>query len=146
MNLRQLLPLIEETEAGRNLVDGLGERKGSISVAVLDAARAYLIAGIYSTLNRPILVVTGQPEKAKNLYDQLSGWCPSPQMKFIPEPDALPYQRVTTDSTTETERVQALFTLANNEDTTDHPLIVTSAPALMHKTRCSWSTTGCRPA
>jgi len=134
MNLRQLLPLIEETEGYRKLVDDLGAIRDSLSVAVLDAARAYFISGIYSTLNRPILVVTGQPEKAKNLYDQLSGWCPSPRIKFLPEPDALPYQRIATDSAAETERVQALFTLANNEDTTGHPLIVTSAPALMHKT------------
>jgi len=134
MDLCQLLPLMENMPAYRRLVNELRGSKSGTTVAVLDAARAYAIATIYSTRRLPTLVVTAQPEKAKNLYDQLLSWYPSPQVKFFPEPDALPYQRITSDTTTETERIQALFALANRGNLAAPPLIITSAPALMHKT------------
>ncbi len=134
MNLCQLLPLIEKMPAYSRLVNELSQLKGDTSVAILDAARSYIIATIHSTLRLPMLVVTAQPENAKKLCDQLLSWCPSPQVKFFPEPDALPYQRITSDTTTETERIQALFALTNKEHTADPPLIIASASALMHKT------------
>ncbi len=134
MNLCQLLPLIEQMPAYQRLVDELKQSKNSTGVAILDAAKSYLIAALYSTLQLPILLVTAQPENAKKLYEQLLTWCASPQLKLFPEPDALPYQRIVSDTSTETERVQALSTLANHDQSTDAPLVIASAPALMHKT------------
>ena len=49
-------------------------------------------------------------------------------------PDALPYQRIVSDTSTETERVQALSALADSSRAADVPLVIVSAPALMHKT------------
>ncbi|GAI78760.1 unnamed protein product, partial [marine sediment metagenome] len=54
--------------------------------------------------------------------------------KLFPEPDALPYQRVASDTSTELERLQVLSALANSEPPSSAPLIVASAPALMQKT------------
>jgi transcription-repair coupling factor (superfamily II helicase) len=56
------------------------------------------------------------------------------QVKLFPEPDALPYQRIASDTSTELERVQVLSALANSESTTKAPLVVASAPAFMQKT------------
>jgi transcription-repair coupling factor (superfamily II helicase) len=101
---------------------------------VLDAAKPYLIAALYHSLSRPILVVTAQPEDGKKLYEQLLTWCRSRQIRLLPEPDTLPYQRLASDTSTELERLQAMSALASIEPATDAPLVVASAPALMQKT------------
>jgi len=101
---------------------------------MLDAAKPYLIAALYQNLKLPMLVVTAQPENSKKLYEQISTWSGSTQIKLFPEPDALPYQRIASDITTELERIQVLYALANSKPSSDIPLIVTSAPALMQKT------------
>jgi len=133
MNLHSLLPLIEKMPAYSQLLKQLKEAGDNVSVAALDAARSYLIAAIYSMLELPIIVITAHPDKAKKLYDELSSWSPSPQVMYFPEPDALPYQRLASDATTEAERMQSLYALVSEEPSSP-PLIVTSAPALMYKT------------
>ena len=139
LNLTQLLYLIEETPAYRQLVDQLGQKSGRARAAVLDAAKPYLIAALYQSLHRPMLVVTAQPENGKKLYEQLLVWLGSNQVKLFPELDALPYERITSDNSTEMERLQALSALAKvagDDDTTTKgpPLILTSALTFMQKT------------
>ncbi len=133
LNLTQLLPLIEEMPAYRQLVDELEVPNGSTTTAVLDAAKPYLIAALYHRQRLPILVVTAQPENSKKLYEQLLTWCASTQVKLFPEPDTLPYQRIASDTSTELERLQVLSALAKIVPTPDAPLVVTSAPAIMQK-------------
>ena len=134
LDLAQLLHLIEEMPAYRQLVAKLRQSNGNTKIAVLDAAKPYLIAALYHSLRRPIFVVTAQPEDGKKLYEQLLTWCNSGQIRLFPEPDTLPYQRVASDTSTELERLQVLSALANIEPTTDAPLVVASAPAFMQKT------------
>ncbi len=134
LNLTQLLHLIEEMPAYRQLVDKLRKQNGNIRAAVLDAAKPYLVAALYQSLRLPMLVVTAQPENGKKLYEQLLTWGSSSQIKLFPEPDALPYQRAASDTSTEQERLQVLSSLANIDRDQNAPLIVTSAPALMQKT------------
>jgi len=134
LNLTQLLALIKEMPAYRQLVDRLKETNDSTRVVVLDAAKPYLIAALYHSLRLPMLVVTAQPENSKQLYEQLLTWCASTPIKLLPEPDVLPYQRIASDTSTELERIQVLSALAGIEPTADAPLVVTSAPALMQKT------------
>ena len=137
VQLDLLLHLIEEMPAYRQLI---GERRWQdegTRVVVLEAAKPYLIAALHQSQRLPMLVVTAQPENCKKLYEQLLIWSNSSQVKLFPEPDALPYERIASDVSTELERVQVLSTLANcnqNEPNIDVPLVVTSAPALMGKT------------
>ena len=133
LNLSLLLNLIEEIPAYHQLVAELKQSNVTTSVAALNAAKPYLIAALYQSLQRPMLVVTAQPENSKKLYEQLLTWSGS-QAKLFPEPDALPYQRVASDALTELERLQALSALANLEPTARAPLVVASAPAFMPKT------------
>ncbi len=115
----------------RHLLGELRQLKEGAKAAVLEAAKPYVIAALYRDLRLPVLVVTSQPENARKLYDQLSVWCNSP-VKLLPEPDALPYQRVASDASTEMERLQVLSALAGQG--TSAPLVVVSAPALIQKT------------
>ena len=134
LDLTQLLHLIEEMPAYRQLTDELKRQNGNMRAVILDAAKPYFIAALYQSLRRPMLVVTAQPENGKKLYEQLLTWCNSAQLKLLPEPDALPYQRIASDASTELERIQVLSALVNNEPGTDVPLVVASAPAFMQKT------------
>ena len=134
LEITQLLHLIEEMPACRRLSAKLEQAKGNARATVLDAAKPYLIAALYHSLRRPILVITAQPENGKKLYEQLSTWCRSRQIRLFPEPDTLPYQRVVSDTSTELERLQVLSALASIEPAGDAPLIIASAPALMQKT------------
>ncbi|MFH1646172.1 MAG: hypothetical protein ABID71_00560, partial [Chloroflexota bacterium] len=171
MDLTELLKLIEEMPAFRQLVEGKAGGQTGVSACpeqseracpeqseracpeqserVLDAAKPYLIAALFQKWRQPMLVVTAQPENAKKLYEQVAIWTnglalsrsPDPdanrgngQVRFFPEPDVLPYERITSDVATELERVQVLSALVNcGQDGLSAPLVVTSAPALMGK-------------
>ncbi len=133
LDITKLLHLISEMPAYCQLVDELRQSDNSTRVTVLDAAKPYLIAALYQNLKRPVFVVTAQPEDTKKLYEQLSTWYSSTQLRPFPEPDALPYQRIASDTSAEMERLQVLSALANLDGEQNAPLIITSALALMQK-------------
>ena len=128
-DLTQLFQLTEGMPDYRRLIRELRKEKGDTTAVVLDAAKPYFIAALYQLLQRPTLLVTAQPENSRKLHEQLLAWCPSAGARLFPEPDALPYQRIASDASTETERVQVLSALAAG----DAPLAVTSSLALMQK-------------
>jgi len=134
LKLTQLLPLIEEVPAYRRLVAELGRKSGNARMAVLDAARPYLIAALHQSLRLPMLVVTAQPENAKRLYEQISTWCDARQLRLFPELDTLYYDRIASDNSIEMERLPVLSALADISGDDSAPLIVASAPAFMQKT------------
>jgi transcription-repair coupling factor (superfamily II helicase) len=98
---------------------------------LIASVRPYLIAALQQDLGRPLLVVTAQPERAQQIYDELRIWSTTPEgvLRF-PEPDALPYERVPWATETIGKRLATLSALS----TIPYPLVVTSARALMHKT------------
>jgi transcription-repair coupling factor (superfamily II helicase) len=129
MNLAKLLYLIEDMPEYRRLLAELKEQNGETKLVALEAAKPYLIAALYQPLGRPMVVVSAQPENCQKLYEQISSW--GSGAKLFPEPDALPYERISADSTTDLERVQALSALAGMDE--KPPLIIVSAPALTGK-------------
>jgi len=145
LNLSSLLSLLKEVLAYRQLVGELSASKGGHKAIILDAARPYLIAALYEELDLPLIVVSGQPESARKLHEQLRVWCsPSAELHRLPELDFLPYDRaqVSTVSYQMLERLRALATLAFYQESDKpplrqargRPLIVTSALAIMSKT------------
>jgi transcription-repair coupling factor (superfamily II helicase) len=138
LGFTKLLNLIEEMPAYHRLVNDLEQKDSSTEVVVLNAAKPYFIASLHQRLGVPVLVITAQPDNSKKLYEQLLNWCPSMEVKLFPEPEALPYERIASDTSAELERLQALSALANiNGDAKTSmattPLIVTSAAAFMQK-------------
>lgn len=134
-DLMQLFQLIEEMPAYRQLAAEPPQPGGETRVVVINAAKPYLIAALRRRWRLPMLVVTAEPENAKRLYEQLSTWSDAP-VRLFPEPDALPYERLASDASTELERLQVLSALAyykQGESAKEVPLIIASAPALMTK-------------
>jgi transcription-repair coupling factor (superfamily II helicase) len=137
LNLSTLLALVREVPAYRQLVGGLSTAEGEHGAIILDAAKPYLIAALYEELNLLLMVVTGQPETARKLHDQLRVWCsPSGALHRLPELDFLPYDssQLSVVSYQMIERLRALTAMALHEEDDKPPLIVTSALAIMNKT------------
>jgi transcription-repair coupling factor (superfamily II helicase) len=134
-DLSRLLKLLDAVPAYDRLIETLRQKSSTANaVVVLDAARPYLVAALYSSLRVPVLVVTAQPENAKKFQEQLAAWSNGQPLLF-PEPDVLPYERLTSDSTTEMERVRVLSILSGVADNSrGFPLVVASAAALMSRT------------
>jgi transcription-repair coupling factor (superfamily II helicase) len=143
LNLSGLLFLLNEIPAYRSLVDTLqkpeanGHSDGLLShlrtapLNLIAPARPYIIAALQQDLGQPILVVTSQPERARQIYDELRIWSATPEgvLRF-PEPDALPYERVPWAIETIGERLATLAALS----LAPSPLMITSARALIQKT------------
>ena len=135
MNLSCLLSLLRDMPAYRQLVGELSTVKGEHKATILDAAKPYLIAALYEELDLPFMVVTGQPENARKLHEQLRAWCsPAAEVHRLPELDFLPYDssQLSTVSYQMMERLRALATLALYEESGKPPLVVTSALAIMN--------------
>ena len=136
LDLTRILSLIEDMPVFGQLLATWPHQIRGKGVILLDAAKPYLIAALCRHWRQPVLVVTAQPEQGKKLFEQLSAWTNN-AVSVFPEPDALPYERITSDLTTELERVRVLSMLAGcemGEHTIEPPLVVASAPALMTKT------------
>jgi len=137
MNLSLMLSLLQDMPAYRQLVRELATAKGEHKATVLDTAKPYLIAALYQELDLPLMVVTGQPESARKLHEQLRAWCsPSAELHRLPEFDFLPYDssQLSAVSYQMMERLRTLATLALYEENNKPPLVVTSALAIMSKT------------
>ncbi len=139
LRLNGLLPLIEEIPAYQEILGELSRHDNNIRLTVLDAAKPYFMAALHQSLRLPILVITAQPKNLSRLAEQLSSWLNPKVVKTFPEPDALPYEFVISDASTELERLQALSALASpikdsqDKPALEAPLVVTCASALMQK-------------
>jgi len=146
MNLRGLLPLLQEVSAYQQLLQGLRRGKGTPEpLALLHSARPYLVAALAMDLHRPLIVITARSEQALQWVDQLRLWLGAPQrVHLFADPDALPYERIPWSQETKEQRLIALAALARDSQLQTHhsgpesrfepPIIVTSARALMQKT------------
>jgi transcription-repair coupling factor (superfamily II helicase) len=137
LDLSQLLHLIDEMPAYRQLVEELEFAAGSTRVTILEAAKPFLVAALYHRLQRPLVMVTAQPDNARKLYDQLMTWCGCEEVRLFPEPDTLPYERVISDTPSEQERLQvlsALVSLVKDRPVSGPPMVVASASAFIQKT------------
>lgn len=132
MNLSGLLPLIEDMPSYRNLIKGLQEERGVRRVVILNSARPYLMACLYHQLGLPMLVITARSEKARQLHEEIPLWLGSDApIRLFPEPDALPYERLSSDSYTVQQRLRALSELSAG----DKPrLVIASAYAVVRRT------------
>jgi len=115
INLSCLLSLLQEIPSYRQLVGDLSTVEDEHKAIILDAAKPYLIAALYEELCLPLMVVTGQPESARKLHDQLRAWrSPSAELHRLSELDFLPYDssKLSAVSYQMMERVRALTALA----------------------------------
>ncbi len=148
MNLSHLLDALRPTTEYQSLLSQLSDRAarqtGRLSLNLLGAARAYLLAALQADVARPILAITPKPEHALQLFRQLSAWAAAPDDVFyFPEPENLPFERASMPLDTREKRLRVLQRLSilthrpplpSSMAGESSPIIVACARAVMQQT------------
>ncbi|MBI3744614.1 MAG: transcription-repair coupling factor [Chloroflexi bacterium] len=129
MRLPALIEILDRTQAYKDLAGSL-RQAGQTTATIPDAAKPLVLASIWLELRRPILVVTAKPEAARRLHDQITSYHgDDPNVLLLPEPDALPYERLVSERSTVHQRLGALAAMAARS-----PLVIASVYAVAAKT------------
>ena len=136
MTLKGVLELLDRNPDHRASIEisgQTGDKPGRDTPAtVRQGARSAFLASLWCHQRGPLLVITPRPDDARRLHDQLLTYLGEEQpIHLIPEPEVLPFERLTVDANTSNQRLTALAALANAGKFTDsepgtRPLIVSS--------------------
>lgn len=132
MNLSGLLPLLKNIPSFEEILNG----NDSAPQKMVEAARAFVVAGMATEIDGPILVITGSSEQAQKWVERLELFLPesedTSQVALFAEPDALPYERIPWTGKTRQLRLTALAALQGKSG---KPRVVVTTPrALLQKT------------
>lgn len=129
MTLQGLLTLLTKRPEHRRLRDKLQNIDGIPALTgITEAARPYVVASLEVSFKQPILLVSNDEAEASQLVETIRLFVPNPSDVFyLPDRNALPYERLIGDIDTTQRRMQALIAMVERERT---PLVVCSARAL----------------
>ncbi|HEX4207330.1 MAG TPA: transcription-repair coupling factor [Ktedonobacteraceae bacterium] len=129
MNLQGLCTLLTQRPEYRRLLAQLRNAQSIPPLTgIIEAARPFVAAAISSSIKQPILLVTKDENDANQTAETLKTFVANPSDVFyLPDRDALPYERLIGDALTTQQRMQALIALVERERT---PIVVASARAL----------------
>ena len=116
MNLSPLLKLFNQAPTYRALADALhwGQLTEEIRQpwGLLNAARPALLAALQADLQCPMLFITARADRARILKEQIQVWVQDPNSVYrLPDPDALPHEKIAWGSETIQGRLGALSAL-----------------------------------
>ncbi len=143
MNISGLIELLCQVDAYQELVEALGrDAQGVAPLGLPRFARPVVVAGLYTDLRRPVLVVVPRADQAQKLVQELSSWLNDPRrVTRFPEPTPLPYERAPWGNSSRDGRLATMagFRVAdapfwNADAHRDPPMVVCSARALAQKT------------
>jgi len=132
LNLNHLLGLIDKVSAYHQLLNDLKLSEQTTQASIIENAKPYMLAALSQSLNRPIVMLTAHGENARQFYEQLVIWTHPDKVKLLPEPDALPYERMTPDNLTSLERLRVLADLSIKHNG-EQQIVVVPAHAFMMK-------------
>ena len=105
---------LNELVAGMPELDNLvSELKTSVSnsrLQVLEEAGPAVLATLWTKLERPLLIITPRAEGALKLSEQIALWGIT-HARHFPESEALPFERLASDSGTTQSRISTLAAL-----------------------------------
>ncbi|MFL5692787.1 MAG: hypothetical protein ACJ795_13370, partial [Ktedonobacteraceae bacterium] len=111
MTLQGLLALLAQRSEFRRLVEQLRQGEGVPALTgITEAARPYVIAALASVLKQPLLVVVEDEKQASQMAESLKVFVQRPDdVLYLPDRDALPYERLISDALTTQQRMQAFI-------------------------------------
>ena len=129
MRLQGLLTLLTQRPEFRRLIQRLRDAEGLPALTgITESARPYVIAALASALKQPLLVVVSDEVQANLVADTLKVLVQQPDdVLYLPDRDALPYERLISDAETTQQRMNALIRLTERER---NAIVVCSARAL----------------
>ncbi|MGQ0601140.1 MAG: transcription-repair coupling factor [Anaerolineales bacterium] len=139
MDLSGLLPSLRELPGYaevRATLDGASLQFPSLNLP--RAIRAPLATALAEDADRPVLLITARPDRALTLVEELNVWSPALRVIQFNEPNPLFYESAIWGTRTVRARIASLSALTLYAGLTApaflHPVIVTSARALMTRT------------
>jgi transcription-repair coupling factor (superfamily II helicase) len=129
VTLHGLIAILTRRPEFRRLIEQLRDAEGIPALTgITEAARPFVVAAISAALKQPLLVVATDEAQAAQMAETLKLFLPNPSDVFyLPDRDALPYERLIGDALTTQQRMQALIALVERERT---PIVICSARAL----------------
>ena len=133
MSLKGLFASVEATRAYHGLVETIRSGARSPNLTVLPAAGPLLLAALRHDLDVPILVIASRPDEARRLHGELITYLGQHDaLHYLPEPEAIPFERLVSDGLTNNQRLAALAAMDPRQDTPF--MVVTSAVGALRKT------------
>ncbi len=148
MSLSGILDLLQGHPEFRSAVEA-AESGSCLTATVRQGARAAFVGSLAVKHKGPVLVIAPRPEDARRLHDHLLGWMgEDAPVYLLPEPEVLPFERLSVDANTSNQRLEALAALAVEGDTGEDgwgPLVVCSIGSALLYTAPPDLMTGCLP-
>jgi transcription-repair coupling factor (superfamily II helicase) len=136
MQLSGLLDLLRSAPAYKALLAALRQPdKSSVVLGALRSARPFVAAALARDWGAPVVYLTARIDRAYNVTEQFPVWlgADAPIHRFG-EPASPFYERAPWGDSAVRNRLMTLAALADDSRTGMHPLVVTSARALMQRT------------
>jgi transcription-repair coupling factor (superfamily II helicase) len=124
-----LLSLLTQRPEYRHLIENSQNAEDVPALTgINEAARPFVISALASTLKQPLLIVVNDEVAASQMVETLKLFVSGPSDVFyLPDRDALPYERLIGDAETTQKRMQALIAMVERERT---PIVICSARVL----------------
>lgn len=129
MTLQGLLSVLAQRPEFRRLLEQIRQSEGvPLLTGITEAARPYVIATLSVALKQPLLIVVQDENQATQIAETLKQFLANPSdIFFLPDRDAMPFERLIGDAETTQQRLQTFIALVERERT---PIVVCSARAL----------------
>lgn len=136
MQLNGLLDLLRESGIYRTILERLKTGEPPDDLRVIRAARPFALAALARDWDGPVIYLTGRVDRAYNVSEQLPVWLPNVAVQRFAEPTPMFYDRAPWGDNVQRSRISALAALLPPDDfeAQAHPIIVTSARAIMQRT------------
>ncbi len=133
MALYGLLSPLQTSDTFKRLVEELGQGSARAG-GVLGASTGYVLAALQVALKRPLIAVLPDPERARNVFEELQSWSLEPaSCLYFPELEGLPYEEGKARPETIRQRAAVLAELKTrpaHQNRWFKPLVIASAAAL----------------
>jgi len=134
MNLSGLLSALRSLPEYHSVREALtGETRLSCALNLPRAGRIPVVAALAEDAERPVFILTARADRSLTLLEELAVWTPASRLLQFNEPSPLFYEYEAWGPRTIRARISVLAALTN-PNPASHPIIVTSARALMTRT------------
>ncbi|HLX56174.1 MAG TPA: transcription-repair coupling factor [Ktedonobacteraceae bacterium] len=129
MTLKGLLALLTQRPEFRRLAQQIQHAEGLPALTgITETARPYVVAALSAALKQPLLLVVADEAQAMQVADMLRAMAQTANdIVYMPDRDALPYERLISDAETTQQRMDVLIRMIEQHHQT---IVVCSARAL----------------
>jgi transcription-repair coupling factor (superfamily II helicase) len=134
-----MLDKIQSLSAYQELLAALRANAHLPGLGLMRSVRLPLAAALHHDLQQPVLYITGRPDQAITLLDELGFWASDIPYALFPDPNPMFYEQAAWGSQTRRDRLACLTNLAayhipGAKPSSQPPIIIAPVRALMTRT------------